>query len=118
MGAGLFKDSALIGTFSLPPSNVTLINMIFVSTDPWIIPTPGQIDSFGDSMPLSPTEQAYQEVILASTDALEIHVVFNVNMDTYLPSPWFGSWDSSDPLNETFPIDENIVEVISLDETP
>ena len=60
VGAGLFKDSSLMGTFTLPPPNVTSINMISVSTVPWIIPTLDQIDSFGDSIPLSPLEQDYQ----------------------------------------------------------
>ena len=40
VGAGLFKDSALMGNFTLPPPNVTSINMISVSMDPWIIHTP------------------------------------------------------------------------------
>jgi hypothetical protein len=62
VGAGLFKDSALMGTFSLPPPNVHFINMISVSTDPWIIPTLDQIDSFGDAMPLSPLEKIIKKL--------------------------------------------------------
>jgi hypothetical protein len=50
--------------------------------------------------------------------ASESHTVFSMNLDTYVPSPWLGSWDSPDPLNETFPTDESIIEVMSLDETP
>jgi len=45
----------------------------------------------------------------------ESHIM---NLDTSVPSPWLGSWDCPDPLNETFPTDESIVEVMSLDETP
>lgn len=60
VGVGVFKDSALMGTFTLPPSNVTLIDMISVSMDPWIFPTPDRIGSFGDSMPLSSLDQYYQ----------------------------------------------------------
>lgn len=37
---GLFKYSSLMGTFSLSPPNITSINMISVSTNPWIIPSP------------------------------------------------------------------------------
>jgi len=50
--------------------------------------------------------------------ASEIHVVFSMNLDTYVPFPWLSSWDSLDPLNETFPTDESIVEVMFLDKTP
>lgn len=39
MGASLFKDSYLMGTFTLPPSNITSINMISISTYHWIIPS-------------------------------------------------------------------------------
>lgn len=41
-----------------------------------------------------------------------------MNLDSYAQSPWLGSWDSSDPSNEIFPIDEIIIEVMSLNETP
>jgi len=34
VGAVLFKDSALMGTFTLPPPHVNSINMISVSMDP------------------------------------------------------------------------------------
>jgi len=56
VGVSIFKGSSLVGNFTLPPPNVTSINMILGSIDPWIIPTPYQIDSFGDSMSLSPLE--------------------------------------------------------------
>lgn len=113
VGAGLFKDSALMGTFTLPPSNVTSINTISISIDPWILPTPDQIDSFGDSIPLIPLEKNYQEIVLASMATSESHIVFSMNLETYVPSPWLGSWDSPNPLNETFPTNESINEVIS-----
>ena len=32
--------------------------------------------------------------------------------------PWLGSSDSSNPLNETFPSNESIMETMSLEETP
>lgn len=41
-----------------------------------------------------------------------------MHLDTYSQSPWFGSWDSADPLNEIFPTDKSITEVMSLEETP
>lgn len=48
----------------------------------------------------------------------EIHDHFSKSLDTYSQSPWLGSWDYPDPLNETFPTYESITEVISLEETP
>lgn len=41
-----------------------------------------------------------------------------MNIDTYVPYPCLGSWDSLDPLNETFTTDKSIIEVMSLNETP
>lgn len=118
VGVGLLIFFALMGIFTLPPLNVTLINMILVSIDRYIIPTLDQIDSFGDSMPLSPLEQDHQEIVLASMASLESHEAFSMNLDTYVPSPWFGSWDYSDPLSEIYPLNESIIEVMSMDETP
>ena len=40
--------------------------MVSVSMDPWIVPMADQIDSFGDSMPLSPLEKNYQEIFVPS----------------------------------------------------
>ena len=45
LGHGLFKDPALMGVFSLPPPNIAPINMIFVHSDPWVLPLPDQINS-------------------------------------------------------------------------
>jgi hypothetical protein len=67
LGVGLLKDSSLMGTFPtpLPPTtqHITMVNMIsttvhlsFESSDPWIIPSPLELDTLGDTMPLSPTE--------------------------------------------------------------
>lgn len=91
VGLCLFKDSYLMGTFTLPPQNFHSVNEISVYVDPWIIPTTNQIDSFGDATPLSPLEKDYQEIILASMTALGNHIVFGMNLDTYVPSPWLGS---------------------------
>lgn len=68
--------------------------------------------------PLSPVEQAYQAVVLASTVTFESHATLSMHLDVYSQSPWLVSWDSLDPLNEKFPTDESITEVMSLEETP
>lgn len=41
-----------------------------------------------------------------------------MHLDMYLQSPWLGSWDSPDPLNEIFPADESTIEVMPLEKTP
>jgi len=115
---GIFKDSSLMGKFSLPPPHVTSINMISTSSDPWIILTPDQVDSFSDAMLLSPLEQAYQQVVLASTIVSKSHTTLSMHLDMYSQSPWLGSWDSLDPLNKIFPTNESIFEVMYIDETP
>jgi hypothetical protein len=69
-----------MGTFPIPPppnipsSLVASINMISivphelpVSTDPWIVPDPRDHVRFGNVMPLSLVESAYQAIQSAST---------------------------------------------------
>ena len=60
----------------------------------------------------------YKIIILAFGAASEANENFVSSLDTYSQTPWFGSWDSDDPLNETFPTNESIVEVMYLEETP
>ena len=74
VGVGLIKYSALMGTFSMPPPNLTHnisnFNMITSSTipfdDPWIVPSKSEMDSFHGEMPLSPFEVEYEVVQLFS----------------------------------------------------
>ena len=68
VGVGLFKDPCLMGVF-LPPifdTIVTSINMISsIEThmgDPWVLPNLSEIESYGDTMPLSPTELSYSSI--------------------------------------------------------
>ena len=56
---GLLKYLSLMGIFSLLPPNVSSVNIISSGQDPWIIPTPDQIDTFGKVMMLSPIEHMY-----------------------------------------------------------
>ena len=68
VGVGLVKDFGLLGTFPFPPLNASssfaTIHMITSDTiyydDPWIVPSESKIDLFGDAMPLSPYEIAYE----------------------------------------------------------
>lgn len=108
---GLFKDSSLMGTFSLPsPSNVSFVNMISSINDPWIIPIPDQVDNnYGDTMPLSPVKQAYQVFLLDSMAAFETNDQLSMVLDLYSKTPWLGSSNPEDPLNETFLTNKSIV---------
>jgi len=92
--------------------------MISTSHDPWIVPHPDQVDYFSHVMPLNPTEQDYQVIVLVSMATSKSHANLSMHLDAYSQSPWLGSLDSPDPLNETFPNKESIIEVKSLEETP
>jgi hypothetical protein len=110
VGVGLLKDSSLMGTFPIPPPDVprpsvASINMISTVThelptshDPWIVPDPGNHFRFGDVMPLSPVESAYQAI--QST------------------TPYVSSHDelSPDPFHVIFPTDEMIMSI--MEDTP
>lgn len=63
VGVGLFKDSALMGIFPLPPPHVASINMILVKSDRWVIPAPDLVYAWGDVMLLSPTKFNYVEIV-------------------------------------------------------
>jgi hypothetical protein len=108
---GLLKDSTLMGTFPIPPLDippplVASINMISTSVreppesfDPWIVPEPGDYIHYGNQMPLSPVESAYQDIQSA---------------DPFTPS--LGD-SSPDPFHVTFPTDEMIMSVMSMEDT-
>ena len=40
-----------MGVFPLPTLNLAPINMIYVRSDPWVLPPANQIESRGDMMP-------------------------------------------------------------------
>jgi hypothetical protein len=71
VGVGLLKDSSLMGTFPIPPSDVpcssvasinmisTLIHKISTSHDPWIVPDPGDHLPYDNKMSLILVESTY-----------------------------------------------------------
>ena len=67
--------------------NVASFNMISSSHDPWIVPNLDQLKSFGDVMPLSPTEKMYQSILMASKAPSETNDQLVPSMDTYAQSP-------------------------------
>jgi hypothetical protein len=110
VSVGLLKDSSLMGTFPIPPPDVprpsiASINMVFavphelpVSSDPWIVPEPGDHTRFGDVMPLSPVESYYH--------AIQSATPFTLSLDELSP----------DPFHVIFPTDEMIISV--MEDTP
>jgi hypothetical protein len=112
VSVGLLKDSSLMGTFPIPPPDVphpfvTSINMISnsihgtpMSYDPWMVPNPGDHLRYGDEMPLSLVESAYQAIQSATLSTLSLGDL------------------SPDPFHIIFPMDEMIMSVMSMKDTP
>lgn len=118
IGPYLFKDPALMGVFPLLPPNTIQVNMIFRSDNPWIIPLPEQVDSFWDSMSLTPIEINYCELLAASDSPPYEDAPSSMSLDIYYQSPWLGDLDLPHPLKEVFQSDESIVETMSLEDLP
>jgi hypothetical protein len=129
VGVGLLKDSSMMGNFPLPPPDipptVTQVNMISTDTsksldsyDPWVVPSPSEYESYDDRMPLSPIEITYEEIQSASVAASDTSDPMSHVLDEYSHSSWLISMASPDPFDDTFPTDESIIEVMSLEETP
>lgn len=64
--ARLFKDPALMGNFPLPPPHFSLVSMILIKFDPWVIPSPDLVDTRGKVMPLSLAKIYYMEIVSTS----------------------------------------------------
>jgi hypothetical protein len=125
IGTGLFKDPCLMGVFPLSTPDIPKIapvNMIFFvgSYDPWVLPCPLEIDSFGDIMPLSPTELSYSAIQSAGQSVDTDHCPsFPRELDQYfLPHGAHPMSVAHDFLNDTLPSNESILEVLSLPERP
>jgi hypothetical protein len=98
-----------MGTFPIPPPDVphpfvTSINMISTSVhgtpasyDPWMVPNPDDHLRYGDEIPLSPVESAYQTIQSATPSLGDL---------------------SPDPFRVIFPTDEMIMSVMSMEDTP
>ena len=71
VGVSLFKDSSLMGTFPLPLPKVTSAPIHRMSSvtseslgsyDPWVVPRPSKIKSYGAKMSLSPVDVSYSVI--------------------------------------------------------
>jgi hypothetical protein len=129
VGAWMFKDSSLMGTFPLPPlppvANMDMINMIssfsngsLRSSDPWVVPRPKDVESYGAHMTLTKIEIVYLEIPLASPDTCQqIHPYTECDLPT--PLEWVvNSLCSHDFIDIEFPLEEAILEVMDSIENP
>jgi hypothetical protein len=101
-----------MGTFPIPPPDVPpplvySINMISTSIvethesyDPWIVPILEEFPCYGEQMPLSLVELAYQAIQSTSPYS---HSLFDT---------------SPDPFHMIFHTDESIMEIMSVEDTP
>ena len=85
IGTGLLKASSLLGCFPLPPLQIpNTVAMISTFSDgsinPWIISAPSDIDSYGDQMPLSPVELAYQAIQITSEPSTDMVLTTGTNL--------------------------------------
>ena len=95
-----------MGCFALPLPKVphTIANISTIldgSIDPWILPAPSEIDSYGDQMPLSLAELAYQAIKLSSKPSTAL---VSTNGTTLSPI----TVPSKNLLVEVLPTDESI----------
>ena len=80
-------------------------------TGPWILPTASDIDTYGEQMPLSPAELAYQAILSAFESSVTL-VTANGTTTPPIMAPSF------DPLDQVLPTDKAIREIMSLEERP
>ena len=71
--------------------------MISVHSDLWVLPPIDQVETWGDVMPLSPTELKYVEIVSALASSFE-PAPSRRALNTYIQSPWLGDSASLDPL--------------------
>ena len=124
IGVGRFKDPCLMGVFlpHVPDAFVAPINMIssvgtFVG-DPWILPDPTKVETYGDTMPLSSAEKTYSTIQSKSVSV--ICPPSEDELDQYsLPKREdISSSSSHDFLSDALLLDEAILEAMMLSERP
>ena len=124
VGAGLFKDPCLMVVFPLPVPDtiVALINMIYsVGThlsDAWNILNPSKVESYGDTMLLSPTKLSYSSIQCETKST----ICFSQKneLDQYSLPEWedIPSSPSHDFWSDTLLSNEDILEAMILSEWP
>ena len=86
--------------------------------DPWILPSPTEVEQYGDTMPLSPAEKTYSKIQSESVSHICPPMVDE--LDPYSFPEWAAipSSSSHDFLNDVLLSDEAIIEAMALSERP
>jgi hypothetical protein len=123
VGVGLLKYSSFMGAFPLSSPTTATINMLSSkvqqsprSIDPWVVPDPSTTEFLGDTMPISPVEATYDAIqsVDHHSNCDDVHLVAS---DPFSLPSWVGYPPPSfDYLSNTFPSDESIMEIVSLEE--
>ena len=124
IGDELFKDPCLMGVFPppVPDAFIAPINMIsYVGTfvgDPRILPDSTEVETYGDTMPLSLAEKMYSVIQSKSTST--ICPPTKGELDQYSLPEWadIPSSSSHDFLNDALLSDEVIIKAMMLSERP
>jgi hypothetical protein len=79
----------------------TMVHQSLESSDPWVIPSPLELDILGDVMPLSRVEATYNAIQSTSPSFDDQHLVA---LDSYYLPSWLNSLSSCfDYLLHIFP---------------
>ena len=113
-----------MGVFPPPIPNAFIapINMIsYVSNfvgDPWILPNPAEVETYGNTMLLSPAERTYSAI---QSEFVSVNCSPKEDeLDQYSLSEWANipSLSSHEFLSDTLLSDEGILEAMMLSERP
>jgi hypothetical protein len=125
---GMFKDPFLMGIFpfcALDTTHISLINMIFSSTneslrsvDPWVVPHPEDVDSYGSFIPLIMVEIVDPTIPLTYIDTSQQHHLHVECDQPSLPIRVVESLKSHDFLDTKLPSKEAILEVMASIDNP
>jgi hypothetical protein len=129
LGVGMFKYPSLMGIFPLPPPPPTMkispINMISSFTyeslgfiDPWVVPHPKDVESYGTSKMLTMVEILNPKIPLSPTNiGRQLHPHMECDIPTLLE--WVvDSTSSHDILDFEFPSKEAILDIMASIDNP
>jgi hypothetical protein len=88
--------------------------------DPWIIPHPSDLESYRDTMPLSPMELTYSMIQSTSESPDSHHILLlDEKLDQFSSLYWVNHTSTSrDFLNIILPSEEAIMEIMTLKDKP